>query len=178
MLGSSETRTDAGALNWPAQHDAWVVLVVGLALLGMLGSVVAVWLDPGATEARVPALVMSLVVLAGIRFLMVPLRYELTLDELRVRAGLTRHRIAWADLVRVEVGWSLVSSTTAGLSLQRVRLVGVRGRVLEVAPRDRVGFVAEVLARAPQLVEDASAGKRRAWHDPARERPRHRRRLV
>jgi hypothetical protein len=91
---------------------------------------------------------------------------------------LTRSAIAWSALVRVEVVWSLVSNTTAGLSLRRVRLVGVRGRVLEVAPRDRPGFVAEVLARAPQLVEDASGGSQRAWHDPARERPRHRRRLV
>ena len=136
-MGAQDRRTDAETLNWPVQHDAWVVVVVGMALLGMLGSVVSVWLDPGATEARVPALVMSLVVLAGIRVLMVPLRYEPTLDQLSV--------------------W---------------------GRVLEVAPRDRVGFVAEVLARAPQLVEDASGGSQRAWHDPARERPRHRRRLV
>lgn len=177
-MGARDLGTGTETLNWPVQHDPWVVVVVGMALLGMLGSVVSVWLDPGATEARVPALVMSLVVLAGIRVLMVPLRYELTLDQLRVRAGLTRYAIAWVDLVRVEVGWSLVSSTTAGLSLRRVRLAVVRGRVLEVAPRDRVGFVAEVLARAPQLVEDASGGSQRAWHDPARERPRHRRRLV
>jgi len=177
-MGAHDRGTDAETLSWPVQHDAWVVVVVGMALLGMLGSVVSVWLDPGATAARVPALVMSLVVLAGIRVLMVPLRYELTLDELRVRAGLTRSAIAWSALVRVEVVWSLVSNTTAGLSLRRVRLVGVRGRVLEVAPRDRLGFVAEVLARAPQLVEDASGGPQRAWHDPARERPRHRRRLV
>jgi len=177
-MGARERQPDPETLSWPVQYDAWVVVVVGMALLGMLSSVVSVWLDPGATAARVPALVMSLVVLAGIRVLMVPLRYELPLDRLRVQAGWTRTTIAWADLVRVEIIWSLVSNTTAGLSLRRVRLVGVRGRALEVAPRDRVGFVAEVLARAPQLVEDASAGPQRAWHDPARERPRHRRRLV
>jgi hypothetical protein len=177
-MSTTEFRTKAEALAWPVQWDAWAVAIVVAALLGMLASGVAVWLDPGATEARLPVLVMNVVVLAGVWALMVPLRYELTMEELRVRAGLTRHAIAWADLVRVEVGWGFVSTTTAGLSLRRVRLVGVRGRVLEVAPRDRVGFVAEILARAPQLVEDPSAGPRRAWHDPARERPRHRWRIV
>jgi hypothetical protein len=33
--------------------------------------------------------------------------------------------------------------------------------------------VAEVLARAPQLVPDRAARHRRAWHDPARD-PRRR----
>ena len=171
-------RSNEETLTWRVQTDSWVALIVGAALLGMVGSAVAVWLDPGATEARMPVLVMNVVVLAGLWALMVPLRYELTMDELRVRAGLTRHAIAWADLVRVEVGWGFVSSTTAGLTLRRVRLVGLRGRVLEVGPGDRVGFVAEILARAPQLVADPSAGPQRAWHDPARERPRHRRRIV
>lgn len=165
-------------MRWPARWDPWSVTIVVAALMGMLGSAVAVWLDPGATETRGPVLVTVLVVFAAIRALMVPLRYELTTEALRVRFGLLRTAIAFADLVRVEPTWSLVSSPTAGLALQRVRLVAERGRVLEVGPRDRVGFVAEVLARAPQLVEDPSAGPRRAWHDPLRERPRHRRRLV
>jgi len=165
-------------LAWPARWDPWAVAIVAGALLAMLGSAIAVWLDPGAGATRVPVLVMVVVVFAGIWALMLPLRIEFTMEALRVRAGLLRRSIAFADLVRVESTWSLVSTPTSGLSLQRVRLVDVRGKVLEVGPRDRVGFLAEVLARAPQLVEDPSAGPRRAWRDPARERPRHRRRLV
>jgi len=160
---------------WPVQVDAWVVAILGAALLGMVGSGVAVWLDPGATAARLPVLVMVLVVLGGAWGLLIPTRYELTLDELRVRAGLVRYRMTWADLVRLESTWSLVSNTTAAWTLRRVRLVDVRGRVLEVGPGDRQGFLAEVLARAPQLVSDATSSGP-AWHDPARERPRHRRR--
>ena len=171
-------RTEAGMLAWPARWDPWAVAIVAGALLAMLGSAIAVWLDPGAGATRVPVLVMVVVVFAGIWALMLPLRIEFTMEALRVRAGLLRRSIAFADLVRVESTWSLVSTPTSGLSLQRVRLVDVRGKVLEVGPRDRVGFLAEVLARAPQLVEDPSAGPRRAWRDPARERPRHRRRLV
>jgi len=178
VVSAKRPESDAATLRWPVGWEPWAVVIVVAALLGMLGSAVAVWLDPGATETRVPVLVMVLVVFAGMRALMFPLRYELTLEELRVRAGLLRTAIAFADLVRLESTWSLVSTPTAGLTLRRVRLVGLRGRVLEVGPRDPLGFVAEILARAPQLVADPSAGPQRAWHDPLRERPRHRRRLV
>ena len=177
-MATTNPQPNGETLAWPVQVDLWVVAILGAALLGMVGSGVAVWLDPGATEARIPVLVMILVVLTLVWALMIPTHYRFTLDELRVRAGLIRYRIAWADLVRVEQTWSLVSNTTSTWTMRRVRLVDLRGRVLEVGPRDRPGFLAEVLARAPQLAEDPSAGAQRAWHDPARERPRHRRRLV
>ncbi len=165
----------AGPLvNWPIQVDRWVFGVLSVAVLAMLAAPVAVAFDPDARGALWWVVLSTAAILALVPLLALPTRYELTLDELRVRSGVLRTRLAWADVVRVELTFSLVSSTTAAWTFQRVALVTEGGRILEVGPRDRLGFVAEVLARAPQLVEDASAGPRSAWRDPARDRRRRR----
>jgi len=168
---------DGGAdtvVNWPVHVDRWVFGVLAASLVVMVAAVVAVALDPDAGGALWWVALSTVAILALVPLLTLPTRYELTLEELRVRSGLLRTRLAWADVVRVELTFSLVSSTTAAWTFQRVALVTEGGRVLEVGPRDRLGFVAEVLARAPQLVEDASGGSQRAWHDSARDRRRRR----
>jgi hypothetical protein len=168
-------RDGAGAaLRWPLELQPFTVVILTGSLLAMAAAFVAVWSDPVTAGERWVVVAIYGAIVAPFAVLVVPTRYELTLDDLRVRAGLMRYRVAWADLVRVEVGWSLLSSTTAAMTMRRVRLVTSDGRVLELGPRDRLGFVAEVLARAPQLVPDPAAGRRRAWHDPARERRRRR----
>ncbi len=147
--------------------DRWVVVVLALAGLAMVVATAAVALDPGVGLTQL-VLVVGINVLTGgaVVGLAYPIAYEVDADEVRVRAGLLRHRVALADLARVALTTNLVSSTTAAWTVRRVQLVDRRGGVLEVGPADRVGFVAEVVARAPQLVEERSAGRARAWHDP------------
>jgi hypothetical protein len=162
------------SLDWPVQIDRWVIGIVAVSAVAMVAVPVAVALDPGARGDFWWVALMTIGILALVVVLTLPTRYELTLDELRVRSGVLRERLRWADVVRVELTFSLVSSTTAAWTFQRVSLVTQRGRVLEVGPRDRLGFVAEVLARAPQLVEVVGSSRGRAWHDPARDRRRRR----
>lgn len=164
-------------MTWPAKVDAALAFVVALSFVGMGIATVAVATDPGARDALPWIVVVNAALVATVVALTVPTRYELTLDELRVRAGLLRRAMAWRDVVRVELAFSLVSSTTAAWTSWRVYLTDADGRVLDVGPADRIGFVAEVLARAPQLVEDPRAGRQRAWHDPTRP-PRRRFRLA
>lgn len=159
-------------MSWPVKVDVALVVVVGLAFVGMGIATAAVAADPGARDALPWVLVVNLAIVATVLALGVPVRYDLTGEDLRVRSGLLRQAMAWRAVVRVELTFSLVASTTAAWTASRVLLIDERGRVLEVGPADRVGFVAEVLARAPQLVEDPRAGRQRAWHDPARERRR------
>ena len=161
-------------VRWPVQVDRSVIAVVAPSLMAMIGAPVAVALDPDARVLVWWVALLTVAIWALVPLLTLPTRYELTLDELRVRSGVLRTSLAWADVARVELTFSLVASTTAAWTFQRVALVTEGGRVLEVGPRDRLGFVAEVLARAPQLAEDPGAGAQRAWHDPARERRRRR----
>jgi hypothetical protein len=166
-------RDDGGVVVWPLELNPFIVGVLTVSLVAMVVAFVAVWADPATGPRERWTLVAFHSALAALfAGLVVPTRYELDLDGLRVRAGLARYRVAWTDVVRLEVTWSLLSSTTAAWTMRRVRLVTERGRVLEVGPRDRLGFVAEVLARAPQLVVDPGVARGRAWHDPARDRRR------
>jgi hypothetical protein len=170
---SGVSERDEGSVVWPIEFHPLMTGILAVALGAMVLAFVALWVDPDVSvEARLTMLVFYVGLAAVFRVLVIPTRYALTIDEIRVQAGLTRYRLAWADLVRVEAGWSLLSSTTASWTLRRVRLVTERGRTLELGPRDRLGFVAEVLARAPHLVPDPRAGHHRAWHDPLRERRR------
>ncbi len=151
--------------------DRWVVAVLAFAGLAMVGATAAVALDPGVgVEALLLVVAINLLTGGAVVALAYPIAYEVDADEVRVRAGVLRHRIALADLKRVALTTSVVSSTTAAWTFRRVRLVDRRGHVLEVGPADRVGFVAEVLARAPHLVEESGAGRARAWHDPSARR--------
>jgi hypothetical protein len=162
------------AMRWPVQVDRWVIGVLAVSALAMVTVPVAVALDPTASGDVWWVALMTIGIWALVVVLTLPTLYELTLDELRVRSGVLRTSLRWADVVRVELTFSPVSSTTAAWTFQRVSLVTQGGRVLEVGPRDRLGFVAEVLARAPHLVEVAGTARGRAWHDPARDRRRRR----
>ncbi len=158
------------SLSWPARVDRWVIGVLTVSALAMVAVPVAVALDPTARGDFWWVAAMTVAIWGLVALLTLPTRYELTLDELRVRSGVLRTSVRWADVVRVELTFSPVSSTTAAWTFQRVSLVARNGRTLEVGPRDRPGFVAEVLARAPHLVEAPGAARGRAWHDPARDR--------
>jgi hypothetical protein len=151
--------------------DRWVGPVLVLSGLAMAAATVGVALDPGIGWPVV-LLVVAMNVLTGgaVVALTYPLVYEVDMDEVRVRAGLLRYRFALADLARVALVTSLVSSSTAAWTMRRVVLVDRGGRSLEVGPADRDEFVAEVVARAPQLVEDRGAGRGRVWHDPGARR--------
>lgn len=161
-------------VRWPVQVDRWLVGVLAVSLVMMVAAPVAVFFDPTARDDTWWVALMTVAIWGLVVALTLPTRYELTLDELRVRSGLLRTSLRWADVARMELTFSLVSSTTAAWTFQRVSLVTEGGRVLEVGPRDRLGFVAEVLARAPHLVEVADTARGRAWHDPARDRRRRR----
>lgn len=140
-----------------------MVAVLASAGVVTVAAPVAVWLDPAARDAFWWAALVTVGVWGLVVLLAVPTRYELTPSELRVRSGVLRTSLAWAELECVELVSSPVASTTAPWTARRVALVTREGRVLEVGPRDRLGFVDEVLARAPWLLEEPSVGPRRVW---------------
>ena len=160
-----------GPVRFGPAVDRWVVVVLAFSGLAMVAATVAVALDPGVGVGPLLLVVaIDLLTVGAVFALAYPIAYEVDADEVRVRAGLLRYRVALADLRRVAMTTSLVSSTTAAWTFRRVQLVDGRGHVLDVGPADRIGFVAEVLARAPQLVEESGAGRARAWRDPTARR--------
>jgi hypothetical protein len=134
----------------PARIDVWVVLLVVLALLAVALIVAPLLLDP-----RVAAGAKWLVGSLGVGALLltlgmaVPVRYTLEPQGLTVRAGLLRLRFAYRDIVRADRVLSPLSGPAWSLVRVRVALDG--GGWVEIAPRDREGFMLELARRAPHL---------------------------
>jgi len=161
-------REDAERIPFAPRIDRWMVAVVGIALTAILVTAVAPLFDPTASGRDLALTVgTSLLVIAVTAALTVPLRYAMTLDALHVQAGLIRHRMPLAEVVRVETYASPLASRTAAWTARRIRITAQGGRTLDVGPDDRTGFMAELLARAPHLQERVVGG-RRLWIDPAR----------
>lgn len=165
---ASRRAAERDVMRFAPRVDRWMLAVVGVALVAIVVAAVAPLFDPAASGRDV-AITMgtSLLVVASTVALTVPLRYSMTLDELHVRAGLIRRTMRLEDVVRVETYTSPLASRTAAWTARRIRITAQGGRSLDVGPDDRTGFMAELLARAPQLQERVVAG-RRIWLDPTR----------
>jgi hypothetical protein len=134
----------------PARIDWWLVGLVVVALLGVAVIVLPLLLDPRVALAA-KALVGSfgagaLLLTLGMA---VPVRYTLEPEGLTVRAGLLQLRFAYRDIVRADRVISPLSGPAWSLVRVRVALDG--GGWIEIAPRDREGFLTELARRAPQL---------------------------
>lgn len=139
------------AREWvPVRIDTWLVGVV-VVLMGLLvAGVVPLLLDPTVaerTKVLVGALALGTVALTvGVT---VPLRYALDPDGIFIRAGFMRTFLAYRDVVLAEKVVSPLSS--AAWSMVKVRLVLAQGGLVEIAPRDRDGFLEALGRRAPHL---------------------------
>lgn len=154
------------AIRFAPRVDRWIVGVVAVAGVATVVAGVAPLFDPNSTAGDLMVtLATSLAVLVAVLAVTVPLHYEVERDTLHVRAGVIRRSVALADVVRVETHQSPLASPTSPWTARRVRVITSAGRSIDVGPRDRTGFMAELLARAPQL-EERAVGARRVWIDP------------
>lgn len=153
-------------ISWPLAYGRGYIVTLVVSLLMMTGATAAVWIDPETRALAGWVTLLSAALVALIVATTVPTRYTLTPRALELRAGLYRIRVPWETVQALDLRTSLVSSMTAGCTFQRVGLVRATGWPLELGPADRLGFVAEVLARAPQLQPDPK-DPQRSWIDPA-----------
>jgi len=134
----------------PVRVDVWLVIVLALA-----GALIIAIITPLVTSASVPLAIRLLV--AGLAFgtivaslaVTVPVRYVFEGGGVFVRAGVLKLRLAYPDIVSATKLISPISG--AAWSWVKVRLVLRQGGMIEIAPRDRDAFLAELARRAPQL---------------------------
>lgn len=149
----------------PARVDLLVVAAVAVALLLVTAIVAPLWIDPRVALA--PRLGVGGLWLGAVGLTLgmsLPVRYRLEPPGLTVRAGLLTLRFAYPDIVRVDRVISPLSGPAWSLVRVRVALDG--GGWIEIAPRDREGFLAAVAARSPHL-----RPTERGLADPKRVRP-------
>ena len=145
----------------PARVDAWLAVGAVIAALGVIALITPLLLDPGvALAVRVLVAVLAVGFIGATLAVTVPVRYAFEGGGVLVRAGLLTIRLAYPDIV---VAAKLVSPlSNAAWSWVKVRLVLRQGGMIEIAPRDREAFLAELARRAPHLREHA-----RGLRDPS-----------
>lgn len=124
--------------------DSWLVAI--LAVAGVTSGY-AVVVDLRAAPARDAALSALPLALAAVSvvWLFVSTRYILRNDELVVRTGPCRWRIALRDIAEVAPTRNPLSSPA--LSLDRLRITYGSGKSIMISPRDKRAFLRELDAR-------------------------------
>lgn len=145
----------------PARVDVWLVVLAVVAVLAVAAIITPLLRDPD-----VPGAIRALVGLLALGFVgaslavTVPVRYAFEWGGVFVGAGFLRIRLAYPDIVVAAKVTSPLSN--AAWSWVKVRLVLRQGGAIEIAPRDREAFLAELSRRAPHLREHP-----RGLRDPA-----------
>ncbi|MBV7454819.1 PH domain-containing protein [Acidovorax sp. sif1233] len=140
---------------FPSRVDSWLVAIGPLAALtaitavaGLTGPLV---LNSGATP---PVLALVAVILAFALVLpawvALDTNYTFTAEELLVRSGPFRWRIALGDVCEVSPSRSWISSPA--LSLDRLCIRYGAGRSVLVSPREKQRFIDTLLQRCPSVL--------------------------
>ena len=140
---------------FPSRVDSWLVAIgplVGLAAVTVVAGVgVPFVLNIGATP---PGLALLAVVLAFTLvlpiWLVLDTNYTLTADELRIRSGPFRWRIALSEVREVSPSRSWMSSPA--LSLDRLCIRYGPGRSILVSPREKQRFIGALRERCPAVL--------------------------
>lgn len=137
--------------------DSWLFAIGPLAGLFAV-TFVAVTVEPFALNAGVlqDKTMLSLICVVFALTLLLPLwllldtNYALTADELLVRSGPLRWRIALGEVHEVSPSGSWASSPA--LSLDRLRIRYGNGRSILVSPREKQRFVDALRERCPAVL--------------------------
>jgi len=137
--------------------DSWLLAIGPLAGLFAITSV-AVTVVPFALNAGVlhDKTMLSLIAVVFASTLVLPLwllldtNYTLTAEELLVRSGPLRWRIALGDVREVSPSGSWASSPA--LSLDRLRIRYGQGRSILISPREKQRFIDALRERCPSVL--------------------------
>lgn len=152
------TRRPGGAVAmmtrvFTSKKDAWLVsLIWGSAILPLVAGLLVVWTDAkaGSYLITISALTFTLILAATF-----PLYYEVTERELVIRAGLFRWRVPLDGIAEIRPTRSIVSAPALSLDRLLIRFRSAKGRfrLAMISPRDQAGFLREIAARTPGMMQ-------------------------
>lgn len=132
------------ATVYPSRVDWWMALILAAIPLTPVG--IGVCLVAVSWVAGLGCAVFGLLVGALALRMTFPCRYILTDKALIVQCGWDEQTIPFRRVREVHLSRSILSAPA--LSLRRVEIVFDGGRLV-VSPRDREGFIADVMSRLP-----------------------------
>ncbi len=134
-------------MRYPSKRDAWLVLVIWLAIGGTMAA------SFGASRALPPieaafALGASVLVVAFMLSVLYGTFYQFEGDTLRIRSGPFRMNVPLAEVRAVTPTRNPLSSPACSLDRLRIEY-GTRS--VMISPADKEGFLATLRARCPLL---------------------------
>ena len=141
----------AAASLYPSKRDRWLAFVVWIGSLLSIGAGLSCGFAIRA-EPRISAFALSLCLLAPALMLwsFYGTSYTLRADQLLIRSGPFRFRVALAEITSVAPSRDPSSSPACSLDRLEIRYRGERSRIL-VSPEDKVGFLDALSRRCDQL---------------------------
>lgn len=127
----------------PSKVDTWLAVVLAIAMIASLVAALAVLAVPSPMAWAISA-VTAIIGVGLPLWLLLSTRYTLARDELLVRSGPFKWRIAVTDITSITPTSNPLSSPA--LSLDRLRIEYGRGQSLMISPRDKERFVKDVEA--------------------------------
>jgi hypothetical protein len=151
MLEGQDAREFDGASRpYPSKRDWWIVLIVwGTIAMTILAGVKAAQ-SAFASLAGLAFVLFCAAVVLGLLTILYATYYIIIGDRLIAHCGPFKQSVLLQDIEEVVPSHSPLSSPA--LSLDRLH-VRCRGSIfgLLISPRDKQGFLADLVARAPQL---------------------------
>lgn len=136
--------------QFPSKVDRWLLLV--LCFAPALSIAVAIGVTTATGPSGLFAFITPVFVLLLYRFVVWPIRYDVTEENLIVHFGLFRRRIRLEEIRRITPSHNPLSSPA--LSLDRIRLDYGRHSFILLSPADREGFAAAIKSRVGAVEVD------------------------
>ena len=139
--------TDAPA-SFASRVDTWLATVLLGSALWVAVAVAGAWRHASGAMAAILVVVLAVGTVLPL-WVLAATRYRVEGDDLLIRSGPMRWRIAVGDIRSIEPTRSWLSSPA--LSLDRLRIHYGRAGHVMVSPRDKDAFMQALLRRNPRI---------------------------
>jgi hypothetical protein len=130
--------------------DAWLAVVLGVTIVGMVVGAIASLLAPGSVLGRLTAALLLLASSGFVVWLVFGTTYTIAEKVLLIRSGPFRWTVPLAAITAVTPTRNPLSSPALSLDRLKVRYRGSRFGVM-ISPASRTEFLGDLAARAPGL---------------------------
>jgi hypothetical protein len=130
---------------YPSKVDWWMGLLLAVAPLACVAALVTTIIHGAGILSALAGTVFLAGLYAG---LVLPMRYAVTADQLVVRHGLVKQRVALEEITEVRPTRNPLSSPALSLDRLSVKYHGGFFKEVLLSPADKEGFLAELAERA------------------------------
>lgn len=134
---------------YPSKRDAWIVLVLWVAVAGMVAAAVAIWVDEAPLGFRAGMSALLAATAALTLWVMYSTAYTFEKGELIVRSGPFRWKVPLDSIHEAFPTRNPLSSPAC--SLDRIRIRYGRRWGIMISPENKSAFLRDLVTRVPEL---------------------------